>query len=136
MRVTHKGEMMLSVILLAVLGFGISLYGYMVEWNVARDKTYKAACDISDRISCTKAFYSPYGKLFGISNTMAGMIFYAIVFILAIFGYIYLVRLLAVAGFLATILFAYLLYVKVKSYCLVCTATYVINILLLLCSLM
>jgi Predicted membrane protein len=125
---------MIIVVLLASLGLGISWYGYTVELKTTRDVTYKPSCDISDRISCTKAFTSPYGKLFGVSNTLVGMVFYVLVLVLAILGYTSLVRVLTVAGMMATGMFAYLLFVKVKSYCLVCAATYVVNILLLLAS--
>ncbi len=121
---------------LASIGFALSFYGYYVEQQVEKNPSYKAACDISDQVSCTKAFKSPYGKLFGISNTLVGMVFYALIFVLAMLGFQQLVKYLAMAGAAAAVLFAYLLYVKVKSYCLVCTLTYVVNLLLLITTLL
>ncbi len=114
--------------MLAALGFGVTLYGFFVEYKVKRDTTYKPACDISDRTSCTKAFTSEYSTTFGISNTILGMIYYATVFILALLGWDTITFLVTSAGALMTIWFAYLLYVRLKIFCVVCTTTYLVNI--------
>ncbi len=122
------------IILLAAVGFAISLYGYFVEEKVKADSSYKPICDISEQVSCSKAFSSQYGKLLGFTNTVAGMIFYAAVLLLTIFGYDQLVFYSSVAACAASVGLAYILFFRVKSYCLVCTAIYAINILLLIFS--
>lgn len=41
-----------------VLGFAASYYAYLVEKAVEEDDLYEAMCDISEHVSCTKAFSS------------------------------------------------------------------------------
>ena len=125
---------MVIIVALALIGFALSLYAFLIERWMKKDPTYKPACDLSDRISCSKPILSKYGKLFGISNTLLGMIYYAAVAVLALLGYYYLVQTLTIAGALASLGFAYILYFKIRSFCLICTATYAINIALLIAS--
>jgi vitamin-K-epoxide reductase (warfarin-sensitive) len=37
----------------------LSYYAYVVETTKERDETYVAMCDISEHMSCSKAFMSP-----------------------------------------------------------------------------
>ena len=67
---------MFFVVLIALVGLMICLYGLWVEKQLERDAGYKPACDISDRASCTKVMQSPYASLLGFSNIYAGIIFY------------------------------------------------------------
>ena len=122
------------LLLITIIGFFLSAYAAYVEKRVAKDKGYRAACDISSRISCTKAFASGYGKVFGISNGLSGIIFYAFVFILLMLNlapYIFYLSVLAVIG---SIYLAYVLHFKVKAVCLVCYSIYAVNIFMLLVS--
>ena len=121
-------------LILAVVGLLLSLYAYYTEYRHEKDKNYKAVCDLSDTVSCTKAFSSPYGKIMGISNAVLGMLFYIAVIVLVMLKQDFLVFLAAIAGVLSSIYLAYLLYFKVRSYCVVCTSIYIINILLLVFS--
>lgn len=117
-------------LILAIIGFILSWYAYHVEQYAGKKKGYRPACDISARVSCTKAFSSVYGTTLGLSNGTWGMLFYIVVITLALFGeiqYIFLLSLLAVLGSLCL---AYLLYFRVKTFCVVCTSIYVINIIL------
>lgn len=130
---------MICIILLAGIGFAFSLYAYIVEKKLKNDPTYKPACDISDRISCSKVATSPYANLFFVSNAVAGMLFYALVILLAVLilhGVLpdeRLLMIVLVCGVLMSVYLAYILYTKIKSLCLVCTATYIINAALLAC---
>lgn len=121
---------MILILLLALVGFAVSFYGLMVERKLKKDPTYKPACDLSDRASCSKPMLSKYSHLFGVTNTVLGMAYYGILFAAAMLGLAKLVLLLAVAGCIASFGFAYILYFKIKSFCLICTTTYVINIAL------
>jgi vitamin-K-epoxide reductase (warfarin-sensitive) len=121
------------VALLSLIGFGVSLYAYILEQRIHKNAQYKAACDLSDKISCTRTFTSPYAKLFfGISNTIIGMIFYAGMFVVAYLGLAKLAFLGAIAACLASLGFAYILYFKLRTVCLICTTIYVLNGALLL----
>lgn len=47
-----------GIILTCILGFTASYYAYVVETKVEADDSYEAMCDISEHVSCTKAFAS------------------------------------------------------------------------------
>ncbi len=122
----------LGVVIVSIIGLLLSLYSCYVEIK-SKNKNYKAVCDINNKISCTKAFNSHYGKTFGISNSFYGMIFYIIVFLLSFYSmtYVFYLSLIAVLG---SIYLAYILYFKVRSFCLICNSIYLVNILLLVFS--
>jgi vitamin-K-epoxide reductase (warfarin-sensitive) len=121
--------------ILACIGILLSLYTYYVELHTKRVKGYKAVCDINDRMSCTKAVTSKYGKMFGISNSLIGLGYYALVFILSTAAYTTPLLILTILGCLASLCLAYISYIKMKNFCVVCTATYVVNFLLLIAAL-
>lgn len=123
---------MLLLQLLAILGFIVSLYAYTVERKAKRDAAYKAICDIKESMSCTKAFTSPYGKLAGFSNALGGLLFYALVFLLTLLGQKNYLFYLTLVSFWGTIYLAYVSYVKMKNFCVICHIIYIINVLLLI----
>ena len=120
----------MMIIILAVIGLIISIYGITVERKLEQDNQYKAACDISDSISCTRPMLSPYGKMLGISNILASAYFYVAIIIAALIKMPALLTLLIGIGLVTTFIFAYILYFKIKSFCLICTSLYIINIAL------
>lgn len=126
--------MFLAIVLLAVAGFAVSLYAYFVERKVMADSNYKAACDLTDHISCTKPLTSQYANIFFISNTTAGMIFYALIALTGFFEMTQLLFILSCAGVISSLILGYLLYVRVKALCLLCTSLYIINLLLFVIS--
>ncbi|OGB97201.1 hypothetical protein A3F06_02320 [candidate division TM6 bacterium RIFCSPHIGHO2_12_FULL_36_22] len=119
------------IVSVAVIGIILCLYGFAIEQKVAKDKKYKPVCDISDKISCSRAINSKYGKLFGISNTLVGMVYYLTIIFLQYFNLSALVFYLTLAGGCASIVLAFILYVRIKTLCLLCTTAYVINFVLL-----
>jgi len=125
--------MVFIIQLLAIAGFLLSFYALYVEKKADQDKNYKALCDISDKISCTKAFQSKWGKTFGIANSVHGLLFYALLFVLTFIN-IKLIFYLAVFSVLGSFYLAYVLHFKLKIVCLVCYLTYIINIFLLIFS--
>ncbi len=125
---------MIFIILLTLAGIVVSIYAYTVETNIAQSAEYKPACDISDKISCTKVMGSRYRKMLGISNALIGVAFYAVLFVLACFSAASFIFYLSIGAIVASIALAYITYFKIKSFCLVCTSVYVINLLLLIVS--
>ena len=123
--------MLLSIAITALIGFSVSLYAYIVEKKIKENPLYKPACDLSARISCSKPITSSYGKIFFISNSLAGMCFYAVIAILALIGATKLLLLATLGGVLFSCVLAYILYVKIQSLCIVCTTLYVVNGILL-----
>lgn len=121
-----------SIIILAFIGFCISLYAYFTESKIKEDPNYHPACDINDRISCSAPLKSEYSNIFYFSNALMGMVYYVLVGTLAFFDMHRIVLMFTGAGVLITLFLAYLLYFKIKSLCIVCTSLYIVNILLLL----
>jgi vitamin-K-epoxide reductase (warfarin-sensitive) len=99
---------------------------------VKREANYKAICDLSDRMSCMKSIRSDEGKIFGIPNGVYGIGFYAAIYFATFPQFQSYLFPLAVLGVLFSLYFAYQLYFKVKTFCVVCTSIYLVNILLLI----
>lgn len=121
---------MMTIIIIATIGLVISVYGITVERKLQQDAQYKAVCDISDAISCTRPFLSPYGKILGISNIWASALYYCVMIMIAIINLPMVALIFAYTGVAVTIGFAYILYFKIRSLCLICTSLYVVNIAL------
>jgi vitamin-K-epoxide reductase (warfarin-sensitive) len=117
---------------LCAIGIFLSVYAFYVERRIKRNPKYIPVCDISKKISCSKVVASPYGHLFFISNSLLGVLYYALVFILMTIGKLHWAFIAAVWGVIFSFVLGYYQYYKVKSFCLVCTATYLVNALILL----
>ena len=126
--------MILALKVISVVGFLLSIYAYYVEKKSEKNKEYKAICDLSENMSCNKAFTSEYGKLMGISNSIYGIFFYILILLLIQYNYLNYVFYLALLSVLGSIYLAYISYFKLKNFCLVCTSIYTVNILLLIFS--
>ncbi|WAR03652.1 VKORL-like protein [Mya arenaria] len=136
--------------MICVAGMFLSVYAYHVETNVHSDPTFKALCDFSEHMSCSKVFSSKYGTGLGIvgrllgkdsfinqPNSVYGMIFYTLQSLLA-FKSSYK---LALVQFMNSILamgscvyLAYILLFILEDFCVVCVSTYVVNIVITICS--
>jgi vitamin-K-epoxide reductase (warfarin-sensitive) len=123
------------IIFFSLLGLCVSLYAFFIERSLAKNPAYKPLCDISDRISCSKPIKSEYGKIFLVSNSIAGIGYYVAVIVAAFLNAPFILLIFTSLGILATCFFCYLLFCKVKTICLVCIGTYLINIILWLLAL-
>lgn len=119
-------------IIIPIIGLILSIYAYYVEFKI-KNKKYKAGCDINAKISCSKAFSSSYGKLIGVSNSLIGIFFYILIIIL-FYIKLELIFYFALFSVIGSIYLAYLQFFKIKSFCLVCSSIYFINILLFISS--
>ncbi len=124
---------MLWIQVFAVLGIILSIYAFVTEYKLKHKRSYKPVCDISKEVSCSKAFLSKYGKLGGISNSLVGIFYYLVIFLFA--NDSYYLFLLTFAGLISSILLAYLSFVKLKIFCLVCNAIYIVNLILFILAL-
>jgi vitamin-K-epoxide reductase (warfarin-sensitive) len=127
-------DMIMIIILLALAlgGFAISAYAYITEKKIKNDATFKPACDLSDRISCSRVMLSPYANMLLISNALVGIAYYAGIAILAMLNLVNIIFYAAIASCAVSCFLAYILYFKIKSFCILCTTLYVINILMLI----
>lgn len=124
----------LAIIIISIIGLALSIYAIVEERKVRKDAEYKPVCDINDRISCSKAFTSEYGKTFGISNSYGGLAFYTITPLAAYFAPQFLLSLVAFSV-LGSVYLGYLQYFRLRTFCVVCTSIYAINIALLIAAL-
>jgi vitamin-K-epoxide reductase (warfarin-sensitive) len=125
---------MIGLKIVLFVGILLSLYAIYVERKASKNAEYKAVCDISENMSCGKAFTSEYGKTFGISNSILGLLFYIFVLVLVYLNYLNYVMYLGILSMFLTLYLAYVSYFRLKNLCLVCTGVYIVNILLLLFS--
>jgi vitamin-K-epoxide reductase (warfarin-sensitive) len=119
------------LLILALLGIGISAYAYVVEYKLRKDPLYKPVCDISERISCSKPLLSPYANLLGISNAALALAYYFLVAMLALLNADKTLTVVSILGCIASLFFAYVLYFKIRTVCLMCTALYILNFAIL-----
>ncbi|XP_051865921.1 vitamin K epoxide reductase complex subunit 1-like protein 1 [Pristis pectinata] len=128
------------------LGLALSVYAYHVETSKERDTTYRAMCDLSDSISCSRVFTSRWGRGFGLlggilgqdsvfnqPNSVYGLLFYVLQLLLSLTAsataavVLLLTSLLSLAG---SLYLAYVLLFLLRDLCLVCVTTYALNLLL------
>ncbi|XP_069783050.1 vitamin K epoxide reductase complex subunit 1-like protein 1 [Narcine bancroftii] len=128
------------------LGLALSVYAYHVETSKEQDASYRAMCDLSDSISCSKVFTSRWGRGFGL---LAGVLGHDSILNLpnSVFGlFFYLLQLLlgqmqsaaasmvllatSVMSLVGSVYLAYILVFALHDFCLVCVTTYILNFLL------
>lgn len=51
-------KLKVGIITTCIVGFAVSYYAYSIEVAKENDNLYEAMCDISEHVSCTKAFFS------------------------------------------------------------------------------
>jgi uncharacterized membrane protein len=119
----------------AVLGLGVSSWSSYVHYSLLTVPGYTSFCDVSGAISCTQAYLSQYGSLWGVPVALGGVIYFATVLLLVgvagqpsakgrenVPGYVFA---------LSTIALAFVLYLgwasffKLNTVCLLCATTYV-----------
>ncbi|XP_070573105.1 vitamin K epoxide reductase complex subunit 1-like [Ptychodera flava] len=137
--------------ILCTAGLALSAYALYVETAKERNSDYKAMCDVSKTISCSKVFTSKYGRGFGLieplfgrdcilnlPNSVFGLIFYVLQFFLGQSSNPTASLVLVIFSLLsnlATVYLAYILYFILNDACLVCISTYVVNAALLILNL-
>jgi vitamin-K-epoxide reductase (warfarin-sensitive) len=124
----------LSIVLLSLCGFGLSLYAYRLERALAANPEYKPACELSDRISCTKPILSEYGSILGVSNGILGLLFYSMMEVAAFVGAVGFIFYASAAACLVSLYLAYLLIFRIHAICPVCISIYAVNFALLVAS--
>lgn len=125
---------MSATIVLSAVGFGLSLYMFILERKLKKKPSYKPVCNLSDRMSCTKALESEYAQPFGVSNALLGLLFYPILALLALNNYPTLVYYASIAACCISFFLALILYFRIKTFCIICSSLYIVNALLLIVS--
>ncbi|EFN62618.1 Vitamin K epoxide reductase complex subunit 1-like protein 1 [Camponotus floridanus] len=127
-----------GILFACIVGLALSYYAYVVETKKEQDDSYKAMCDISEHISCTKVFMTEYGKgfrlmpknsIFNIPNPIYGLIFYTQIAVLSTINNYSCSAAVVAFGILSNILSIYLAYILyvLNTICVVCICTYIVN---------
>ncbi len=123
------------VLLFALLGLGFAGASAWVHYRVLTDPSYVSPCDINATFNCTQVYLSRFGTVRGVPVALGGVIWFALVALLAWFArpsrddrtspttaYIFI---LSTIG-LATVLYlGYASMFLLKTYCVLCMGTYV-----------
>ncbi|XP_021368552.1 vitamin K epoxide reductase complex subunit 1-like protein 1 [Mizuhopecten yessoensis] len=142
--------LLFSTYILSFVGILLSLYAYYVETSAEKDKSFKAMCDFSESVSCSKVFTSRYGRGFGLlqyivghdsplnqPNSVFGMMFYLMQIVCASSVLPMLTTVQIITGVMAnfgSVYLAYILYFILEDFCVVCVSTYVVNAFILACA--
>ncbi len=117
--------------LLNITGLIISVYAFYVRYKVFKSSSYVPVCDISDKISCSRAFGSQYSKTLGIPNPLLGILYYSSIIMLSLFSvFLQYIFYLTILPFIFSLYLAYISYFRQRNFCVVCTFTYLLNIAL------
>jgi len=114
---------------LSIIGFILSIYFLQVKYK-QKTKNYRAICDFSDTISCSKAAKSKYANLFILPNAFYGVIFFVLVYALNWIGWFAPIFYLSIVASLISLYLIFLL-IKIKVFCPVCVGTYIVNFLIM-----
>lgn len=123
------------VLVFAVVGFVFATASAWVHYRVLTDPSYVSPCDLGTHFNCTQVYLSRFGSVRGVPVALGGVIWFALVALIAAFAkpeakdgaassgaYIFA---LATIG-LATILYlGYASFMILKSACVLCMGTYV-----------
>ncbi|XP_028379504.1 vitamin K epoxide reductase complex subunit 1 isoform X1 [Phyllostomus discolor] len=135
---------------LCLTGLVLSLYALHVKAARARDRDYRALCDVGTAISCSRVFSSRWGQGFGLveqvlgpdsvfnqSNSIFGCIFYTLQLLLGCLRgrwvsiLLLLSSLVSLAG---SVYLAWILFFVLYDFCIVCITTYAVNVGLMVLS--
>nr|XP_033800945.1 vitamin K epoxide reductase complex subunit 1 [Geotrypetes seraphini] len=128
---------------ICTVGIVLSVYAYHVETSKESDANYKALCDISSSISCSKVFTSRWGRGFGLlenfvgwnsvinqPNSVFGIMFYSLQILLGFVGTIAAAVTLigtSVVSVAGSLFLAYILFFVLYDFCVICVTTYILN---------
>lgn len=121
------------VLAFAVLGFFASTASSYVHYQLLNNPGYASFCDVNPAVSCTQAYLSKYGSIFGIPVALVGVAFFAAVLSIAALkgratkgdtatGYLFA---LATAGLIFALYLAWASYAQLGTFCILCATTYV-----------
>ena len=134
----------LLMIVFALGGLLASAASTWVHYQLVTQPGYVSVCDINATFSCTQAYLSPYGSLYGVPVAILGMIWFALVLGLLLAAprgttafrenvgaYVFA---LSTAGLAVILYLAYASFFILDALCLLCIASYIAVIGLFLVS--
>jgi protein-disulfide isomerase/uncharacterized membrane protein len=129
----------LPVVILAIIGLGVSVMIEVVHRRLAADVNYASFCNVSANVNCDVVLSSRYAWLAGISVGVWAILFYIGVLVVALgastatraklrgtFGTLTFTA--AIWGLLFSIYMAAIAFAILHAVCLMCTSLYLVNI--------
>lgn len=120
------------ILIFALAGLGFAGASSWVHYRLLTDPTYTSPCDINATFSCTQAYVSRYGSVWGVPVALGGVAWFGLVALIAAFAkptregtaatYVFA---LSVVGLAAVLYLGYASFVVLKTGCLLCIGTYV-----------
>ena len=127
----------LIILVLAVVGFGVSADATWIHYKLLTDASFTPPCDLSTSFNCSQVYLSPYGSVKGVPVALGGVIWFALAGLLAAFSkpadgeaaakqnpsgaYLFALSTIGLAVILSL---AYTSFAVLKTYCVLCLATY------------
>jgi uncharacterized membrane protein/protein-disulfide isomerase len=123
------------ILVLAALGLVAASASSYVHYRLLTDASYTSFCDVNTSFSCTQAYLSRYGSLWGVPVAIGGVVFFALVLLIAgIAGrpssaaretapaYIFA---LSTIGLAFVLYLGWASYFVLRTFCILCAITYV-----------
>jgi uncharacterized membrane protein/protein-disulfide isomerase len=123
------------LIAFGLLGLAASSVSSYVHYKILTDPSYTSFCDVNPAVSCTQAYVSRYGSIWGVPVALTGVLFFVLVLLLAgpaarptspsrdnAPGYIFA---LSTIGLAVVFYLAWASYIQLHTFCLLCATTYV-----------
>jgi uncharacterized membrane protein/protein-disulfide isomerase len=123
------------ILAFAALGLAASSASSYVHYRLLTDVTYTSFCDVNTTVNCAQAYMSRYGSLWGVPVAVAGVLFFALVLLVAgVAGratsparetapaYTFA---LATVGLAVVLYLGWASYFVLETFCILCAITYV-----------
>ncbi|XP_066515894.1 vitamin K epoxide reductase complex subunit 1-like protein 1 [Hoplias malabaricus] len=147
LRVTTPRWERIARLVVCLLGILLSIYAFHVESEKSRDANYRAMCDLSNSVSCSRVFTSRWGRGFGLlgsifgnnsainqPNSVYGLFFYVFQLLLGLtvsaMAALFLMT-TSIVSVMGSLYLTYILYFVLKDFCIICITTYALNFILL-----
>jgi protein-disulfide isomerase/uncharacterized membrane protein len=124
------GRFRTALLGLTLIGLGAMVGAAYVSYQLATNPGYVSPCDVNATVSCTDAYLSPYGSLFGISVALLGLCWFVAALLLQVSagatgvpqrehvpGYLFV---LSVPALAFAIYLAYAAFFILRTVCLLC----------------
>jgi len=130
----------LPVVGLTLFGFLDSIYLFISHYRVHTDMGYRSFCAVTQSLNCDTVSQSPYSILLGIPVPLWGIYGYAFLSLLLFYAWDKQaspkrmwasIVTIALVFSLMSVFFALISTYYIRSYCIMCIATYAVNLLVL-----
>ena len=125
----------LIILSLALIGLGVSGEATWIHHKLLTDASFTPPCDVNSTFNCSQVYLSAYGSIRGIPVALGGVVWFGLVALIAGFtntsspaakeqpsgAYLFALSTIGLAVILSL---AYTSFFVLKTYCLLCLATY------------